>query len=207
MSQQFLLSITGEIGAGKSYISQKIKELGQSKGIDVHVIDIDKIDHQILGELLEPLYIKTREEIAQIFGNELMSSNTFINRKKLGEIIFHHTESLDKFNAILYKLLLLRLRRELYEKRGLIILDSALISESKMSYLTNNHSILVKVNQTIQRQRLVQRGYTDKQIVSRLNSQFNESIKKKMILECIEKDYHGKLWEIENSDAENNDRI
>lgn len=186
---------------------KKIKEIGQAKSIDVHIIDIDKIGHQILGELQEPLYVKTREEIAQIFGGELLSSDTFINRKKLGEIIFNNTERLDQFNNTLYKPLLLRLRRELYGKRGLIILDSALISESKMSYLTNNHSILVKVSQQVQRQRLVQRGYTDKQIVSRLKSQFNENIKKNMLLDCIEKDYHGKLWEIESSDIGNQSEI
>lgn len=207
MSKQYLLSITGEIGVGKSYISQEIKKLGKSKGIDVHIIDIDKIGHQILGELEEPIYVKTRKEIAQVFGEDLIEPDSFIKRQQLGEIIFNNTDYLHRFNDILYKPLLLRLRRELYGKQGLIILDSALISESKMSYLTNNNSILVKANQDVQKQRLVQRGYTDKQIESRLSSQFNESIKKKMLVECIKKDYHGKLWEIDNSNTESHSKI
>ncbi len=199
LSKQYIMAVTGEIGVGKSFMSQQIKRVCEAQNIAVHVIDIDKIGHQILGELVAPIYQETRQKIGNLFGQELLASDGFIHRKKLGEIIFHDAEKLEAFNQLLYKPLLLRLRRELYGKQGLILLDSALIAESKMTYLSNNNIILVKAPRDIQRQRLVQRGYTTRQIESRLNSQFNEALKKEMIIKCIERDYHGHLWEIDNS--------
>ena len=207
LSKQYIIAITGEIGVGKSYISQQIKAIGESQDIAVHIIDIDNIGHQILGELLDPIYQKTRQEIGQLFGQELLTVDGFINRKKLGEIIFSSPEKLEVFNQLLYKPLLLRLRRELYGKQGLILLDSALIAESNMTYLSNNNTILVKAPREIQRQRLVQRGYTTQQIENRFNSQFNESLKKEMIIKCIKRDYHGNLWEIDNAKEGNSEAV
>ena len=199
LSAQHLISITGEIGSGKSFVSQHLKKIGISKGIDVFVVDIDKIGHQILGELTESLYQNLRKEIAATFGDHLLQADGFINRQALGKIIFSDQEKLKAFNSIIYKPLLVRLRRDIYGKRGLIILDSALIAESEMSYLSNNNIVLIKVQEEIQKQRLIDRGYSREQIENRLVSQYNATLKETMILKNIEKDNFGKIWSIDNS--------
>ncbi len=206
ISGQYIISITGEIGVGKSYICSRIKELGKSKEIDVHVIDIDKIGHEILGSLTEPLYVNFRKEIESKF-NVSLDSSGFINRKELGGIIFNQADKLHEFNTLLYKPLLLKLRRALYGKKGIILLDSALISESKMNYLSNNNAILISAENKIKEERLKKRGYTKEQILSRMNSQFNNHLKEKMVLQSIEKDLHGQLWKIDNSDSSNEKSI
>ncbi len=207
ISKQHILSITGEIGVGKSYVSNKLKEVGVSKGVDVHIIDIDKIGHKILGELEESLYQKFRNEVAVKFGKGVLNSNKFIDRKALGQIIFNSPEKLEEFNSLLYKPLLLKLRRELYGKKGLILLDTALISESKMNYLSNNNVILVTSDKNVQKQRLIDRGYTNIQIENRMDSQFTNGLKENMIKKCIEKDYHGNLWKVDNSEMGNDTLI
>lgn len=207
LSKQFIVGITGEIGVGKSYICNEFKKLAVTKEIPIHVIDVDKIGHQILGKLKEPLYVEFRKEIAANFGEILLDKNGFINRQKLGQIIFNSSERLDHFNKLLYKPLLLKLRRELYGKRGLIILDSALIAESKMTYLVNNNLIVVNSTKATQKLRLEKRGYTDDQITNRVKSQYTEKLKKQMIRDAIEKDYHGKLMMFENSREGNNENI
>lgn len=199
LSSQYLISITGEIGCGKSFLSNKLQAIGTSKGIAVHVVDIDKIGHQILGELRETLYVKLRKEIAATFGEELLLDDGFINRQALGKIIFSDQSKLKAFNQIIYKPLLVRLRREIYGKRGLIVLDSALIAESEMSYLSNNNIVLIKVRAEVQKERLLKRAYSNEQITHRLMSQYNTVLKEKMILEQIEKDKFGQIWSIENS--------
>ncbi len=95
----------------------------------------------------------------------------------------------------------------MYGKKGLILLDSALILESEMSYLSNNNVIIVSATKDIQRQRLIERGYSTLQIDNRMNSQFNKQLKQEMLSKCINKDCHGKLWNIENSKAGNDKLI
>ncbi|MEL6134523.1 MAG: pantetheine-phosphate adenylyltransferase [Bacteroidota bacterium] len=201
LSGQYIVGVTGEIGVGKSYISQQLQALGQAQDIPVHVIDIDKIGHQILGKLEESIYKETRQEIANIFGSELLTAERFIDRSALGKIIFQSSEKLRQFNEMLYKPLLLRLRRELYGKKGVILLDSALISETGMSYLSNNHVILVSTQPEIQKRRIIERGYNDWQIQNRMNSQFTHALKEEMILESIKKTCHGKVWKVDNSSS------
>ena len=207
ISKQTILSITGEIGVGKSYLSKQFQTLGAAKGIEVHVIDIDKIGHQILGELEAPLYQEFRTKLASEFGKELLLPNGFIDRQVLGKIIFNNPEKLTAFNTALYKPLLLKLRRELYGKRGIVLLDTALISESKMSYLSNNNVILVSADTPTQTERLKERGYSELQIKNRINSQHTHTLKEKMLNDCIEKDHHGKLWKIDNSGEGNEAKI
>lgn len=207
ISKQTILSITGEIGVGKSYVSNKFRELGKARGVDVHVIDIDKIGHQILGELEAPLYQELRTKIVNEFGNHLLQSDGFIDRQALGQIIFNTPDKLETFNTTLYKPLLLKLRRELYGKRGIVILDTALISESKMSYLSNNNVILVSANATSQTQRLKERGYSNLQIQNRINSQYTNVLKEKMLKDCIQKNHYGKIWKLDNSGEGNEEKI
>lgn len=199
LSGQYLISITGTIGCGKSFVSQQLKELGTAQGLPVVVVDIDKLGHQILGTLTEGLYQKIRKEIADTFGQQLLQENGFINRQALGKIIFADRAQLQTFNNIIYKPLLVRLRREIYGKKGLIILDSALMAESEMSYLSNNHLLLLEVEKEVQLQRLQQRGYSKEQINNRLNSQFTTTLKEQMIRQQIEQDNFGKLWKLDNS--------
>lgn len=199
LSGQYIIGITGEIASGKSYVSKMLSELGKDASVPVHIIDIDKIGHQILESLSEPLYKELREKIAYHFGNNIMNADGYINSKLLGKIIFNDYEKLDQFNKIIYNPLLLRLRRELYGKKGLILLDSALIAESKMTYLCNNNVILVSTQKDLQLSRLKKREYSNEQINQRINSQYSHNQKLQNIQNSVDKDNYGKLYHFENS--------
>lgn len=203
LSGQFIIGVTGEIASGKSWLSAQLLELGKRENIPVTVIDIDKIGHQILESHNEPLYKGIREAICSRFGNEIKGEGGFINRKTLGKIIFNDPEKLKEFNEIIYKPLLLKLRRELYGKKGLILLDSALIAESKMTYLCNNNIILVKSNKETQLKRLYERSYTQEQINQRINSQYSYELKLDYIQKMIDNDAYGKIFEFDNRENEN----
>ncbi|MEO0875443.1 MAG: pantetheine-phosphate adenylyltransferase, partial [Bacteroidota bacterium] len=199
ISGQKIIAITGEIGAGKSHLSAHIKKLGEEKEHPVHIIDIDKIGHQILGELTAPIYCELRKEIAKKFGVSTSGEHCFIDRRRLGEIIFQDRAKLDYFNQLIYKPLLLQLRRQLYGKRGLILLDTALIAETQMSHLCNNNVVLIDIDTETQEQRLIERGYSKAQIKHRLNSQFTFNLKREMLEKRIAQDHHGKLWIVDGS--------
>ncbi len=199
ISGQFMVGITGEMGAGKSYISDMLKSIGQKIGIEVHNIELDHIWHKILGELKEEKYVKIRRDIIEYFGKEVANEDGSINRKALGEIVFRQPDKLIKLNEIRYTPVMVRLRRELYDKKGIILINAALLAEAEMSYVCNNNIILVNVDKEIQEQRLKQRGYEHSQIMHRVSSQYNTNEKREKINEIIKNDGYGYLWEIDNS--------
>lgn len=207
LSEQYIIGITGEIGVGKLYICEKLVELSKEVGIEVHTIDIDNIGHEMLESLTEPVYVELRKSIAKEFGTGILADKNFINSKSLGKIIFRDINKLNLFNRILYKPLLLRLRRELYGKKGIILLNSDLILESEMAYLCNNNIILVTADREVQLKRIEQRDYTEEQINNRLSSQYTADKKKKLIGSQIAKDKQGTLYEIDNSIPGNIDNI
>lgn len=207
LSGQYIIGVTGEIGAGKSYVCEQFQQFGLARGLDVHRIHIDEIGHQILEEKKEPVYREFREQVIETFGLYVSGEDKFINVKALGQILFNNREKLNHFNQLIYKPLLLILRRLLHNKKGLILLDSALITESEMTYLCNHNVLLIKVDKDVQLERLKQRNYTDEQIDKRMQSQYSTKRKRIWINEQIEKDYQGQLWELENSQLENYDHI
>lgn len=203
MSGQYIVGITGEIGAGKSYVSKKFVEIGKEKGINVYDIDLDSIGHQILGELKQPKYEEVRKEISNIFGKQVKKQDGTIDRKLLGEIVFSNPNALEKLNKIMYTPLLVRLRRELYDKKGLILFNAALIAESDMSFLCNNNTIVIYADKKIQESRLISKNLTSEQIQRRLSSQFDFQEKKNNLEQVINRDKQGKIWILDNSGSAN----
>ncbi|HDT11973.1 MAG TPA: pantetheine-phosphate adenylyltransferase [bacterium] len=207
MSGQFIIGVTGEIGTGKSFVCEKLKEIGDREKVSVHHIELDHIGHRILGELKDPSYEKIRKEIIESFGSKVKLKNGFISRKELGEIVFSDNEKLKKLNSIMRKPMLVRLRKELAEKRGLILFNAALLSESEMTYLCNNNVILITADKKSQERRMKKRGLSKEQIERRLSSQYKSKEKKQKIKEQIKKYNNGKIWLMDNSDGDNLKKI
>ena len=207
MSEQYIVGVTGEMGVGKSYISKRFKEIGNEKEISVNNIELDHIPHQIYNELKEPQYVKLRRELIEIFGESVKLKDGTINRKALGEIVFNDFEKLNKLNEMIYTPLMVRLRKELYGKKGLILINAALIAESNMSYLSNNNVILVTADKSIQEKRLKGKGLNEEQIKRRLASQYASKEKKKNLEQKINEDKQGNLWEIDNSSDSDSSEI
>lgn len=199
MSNQCIITVTGEIGSGKSYVSEKLVELGKKDGINVVNLDLDQVTHQIYRELKEPKYQQIRDTIADEFGQEVKNSDGNINRKKLGEVVFADYEKLNRLNEIMHQPLLVRIRRELSGKKGLILLNAALIIESNMAYLSNNNVCLVRTDEEVQRQRLLERNLNDEQIKRRLESQYTFDQKLESLEKIISRDSCGKIWIIDNT--------
>lgn len=201
LSGQFIIGVSGEIGAGKSFVCNKLIETGKENGIEIHRIDLDSIGHDILETLTEPVFVTLRTEIADKFGIHLLNKDKFIDVKALGKIIFTDIDKLQQFNILMYNPMLLRIRRALYGKKGIILLDSALIAEAGMSRLCNNNVILVKTSTEIQRRRLHERNYSEAQLSGRMASQLTFELKKSFIQKEILKNDYGTLLEFDNNDS------
>ncbi|MBU0666096.1 MAG: pantetheine-phosphate adenylyltransferase [Nanoarchaeota archaeon] len=207
ISEQYVLGLTGEIASGKSFVGNKFEEIGKKKGLMVHNIDFDKIGHYILESDDELKYSKIREDLISCFGEKIRLVGDKINRKVLGDIVFNHESALQKLNEIMYNPVLVKLRRELYGKKGLIILNDALIAEAQRSYLCNNNVLILKVDKATQSRRLEKRSLTHHQIHRRLESQYNFFVKKRKIEEKISHDQNGQIWTLDRSDGVHGDEI
>jgi len=200
VSGQSIIGVTGEIGVGKSYVCQKLVDLGKQQKLKVHHIELDHLAHDIYEKLTDVGYKKIRQQLIEEFGKTIRNEDGTINRKVLGELVFNDQKKLSVLNEIMYTPILVRLRRELYGKKGLILLSAALIAESDMAYLSNNNIILVTANEKIQKERLKKRSLTSDQIKTRLASQYDFAKKKSSLEKIIKRDNQGKLWVIDSSD-------
>jgi len=116
-----VIGITGPIGSGKSVVADWFRKSG------AEVIDVDKLAHVFL-EPTQPTF----EEIISAFGDEILDEQGFIDRKKLGEIVFGSEKHLDRLNRIVHPPLVEELRRRIREAKErpagfLLAIDAALI--------------------------------------------------------------------------------
>ncbi len=73
----FKIGLTGGIGAGKSTISEMIKEK------NIPVIDADKISREVLK-----LYPEILIRVKEVFGKEFLDDNGDLKRREFGSYIF-----------------------------------------------------------------------------------------------------------------------
>lgn len=207
LSKQFILGITGETGSGASRVCEIFCEQGRARKIPVHPIDLDALGNEILEERQEPSYREVRERVIQEFGEGVRKSDGTVNRKRLGEIVYQDYEGLRRLSRILDRAVMVRLRRELRGKSGLIALNGALLAESNLTHLCNNNIVLVTCDKALQERRLRERGFNKRQIARRLASQYSAKEKKNKIQSGIEAENHGRLWTLESSAPDAEKRI
>ena len=199
MLGQYIISVTGTIGAGKSYITEKFVELGKSKNIEVHDIDLDKISHDILSTLQEPKYIELRKNIIDTFGEDVGNLECTINRKVLGEIVFNDSAKLQILDELMQGPIEERMRREMYGKKGLILINAALLLEKNLLHYSNNRILIVTVDKEKQSERLGARGLTQEQITRRISSQLGNEEKINLAQNLINMENEGKIWTFDSS--------
>jgi len=203
MAKQYIVGITGEMGSGKSYISRKLEEFGQEKGIKVHHIEFDRLGHKVQEENK-----KLRKKIVKEFGEGILDDYGNIDRKSLGDIVFNDEEEMQKLNRIMFKPIMREYRRELRGRKGLILVDSALLAEFDIGYICNDNVIMVDVSRESQYRRIRNREMkrkgielSDDKIGEMLRRQYTADRKR----EYFENKKYGKVWGIDNS-SDDNDR-
>lgn len=210
MNWYYSIGITWEIWSWKSYIADKLAEFGNSFWIPTKNIEMDKIWHEILWELQDPIHIDAREKLIEELwdGIRLSPETNFINRKALWKIVFWNPEKLKILNEIIQAPMAVRLERLWYKSTWLHLINAALLVEWWSTHLTNNNTIIVETDKETQVKRISKRDNLDsQQIKRRIESQYNTEKKKELLQEKIEKDSRWKIVSYENKDNTNQDSI
>lgn len=194
LSDQIIIGVTGQIASGKSTLCRDIVRVAPQMGIQAHDIDMDALGHEILGNDESPYAVEARRQVVETFGQDIVESGAIV-RKNLGEKVFGNPDGLEKLNKIMEKPFLLKLRRAIYDKKGLIFLNAALIVESQMIDLCNNRVVVTTIDEETQLKRCIERGYTEENAKARIAAQLSGEEKIKIVQAEIDRAGFGKLWE------------
>lgn len=159
-----IIGLTGSIASGKSTISLMFDD------IHINVIDADKIAREVVYP-----NNKAYDDIVDYFGEEILREDQTIDRKALGQIVFHDQKKLDVLNGFVHP----RIRERMIEKRDLliekgehvIVLDIPLLFENNLDVLVDR-TIVVYVNEETQIERLMNREqFTREEAINRIQLQ------------------------------------
>ena len=145
-----IAALTGGIATGKSTIARMFQECS------AHLIDADVVARRIVAPG-QPAW----REIITHFGQGILRENGELDRKKLGAIIFQHSEERQALNHITHPRVIEEIRREeawLYSRspEKLIIVDVPLLLETGM-HTDYSAVILAYLPKAAQLQRLMER--------------------------------------------------
>ena len=142
-----VVGLTGGIASGKSTVSCYLRELGAK------IIDADVLAR----ELVLP-HSPAWQEIVNHFGAEILTQDGFLQRKKLGEIIFQSPTERKVLNKILHPKIkdktieLIKLFRQ-KKDFPLLVIDAPLLIEAEMTEMVDEVWV-VAIPEELQLQRL-----------------------------------------------------
>lgn len=158
-----IICICGKSGSGKSTIANEILNYFENA---IH-INIDKIGHDSHNNE------KVKQKLINIFGSKILT-NSAIDRKKLGKIVFSNKEEMKKLEDITWDYMEKEIDKLIYNnKNKIIILDWQLLPKTKYLKLCDI-KILIDIPYDIRKQRAIKRdNITEEQFNLRENSSIN----------------------------------
>ena len=162
------LGLTGSFGSGKSTVARFIRQEG------IPVIDADEIAHRVTRKGSEGL-----RKIIKEFGEEYLTAQGELDRKRLASVVFSSPQALKKLEAIVHPLVRQEelALLEKYKNEPLVVLCVPLLFEKGMDTYVDKVAVVI-VDEEERYRRLNQRyGYTVEQIKERLNAQMPQEEK------------------------------
>lgn len=156
------VGLTGGIACGKSAVAKLLSQKGAK------IIDLDQIAREVVKPGTEAWF-----ELISFFGQEVLSSDGSLDRKKLGEIIFADAEKRKKLNDITHGTIIKQVqehKENFYaDPRNLgkvLVIMAPLLIEAKMFTMVDR-LMVVCCREEIQRIRLMKRDNIDAQEAER----------------------------------------
>jgi len=120
-----IIGLTGRYCAGKDHVATLFAER------NIPVIDVDKLGHQVLGEV--------GDQLVSEFGNTIMREDGSVDRKRLGSLVFADPERLKALERIVHphmvrRCMMLIEAHAQTDKRALVI-NAALLGRMKLDVL------------------------------------------------------------------------
>lgn len=164
-----VIGITGGVGCGKSTVLTILNEK-----YSAYIIDADKTAHK----LMEPDGTAYRN-ITEYFGKDIMTDNGFIDRKKLGQIVFNNKAKLEKLNSFVHPAVKLAITDEIELAKAkeddlIIAVEAALFIEAGYMDICDELWYIYTDNEVRIKRIMETRGYTRTKAESIIANQLSE---------------------------------
>ena len=161
-----IIGLTGGIGSGKSMVSLTLKELG------CYIVDGDKMSRDVQQKGAKLVY-----ELAEAFGDSIITEDGELIRKALGAIAFSSEENTAKLNRIMSKAMNKRFHELLDEgiaSGRIVILDIPMLFESGWDKYADENWVVV-CPEDIRIRRVIERDGIDRQqVLDRISKQMSD---------------------------------
>ncbi|KAF7772032.1 dephospho-CoA kinase [Pseudoalteromonas citrea] len=143
---QWILGLTGGIGAGKTAVSNALADKG------ICIVDADVIAREVVAPNSDGL-----QAIIDKFGRDMLQSDGMLNRAALRELIFSNEAHKSWLNNLLHPMIRETILSQLSSANSsYVVLSAPLLFENQLDALCN-HTLLVDVSEEIQIHRTTQR--------------------------------------------------
>lgn len=140
LSQYHIIGITGIIGAGKSFVAEKIKRQYQA-----NIIELDDIRRDMLWHSLTIEAVNLRKELIKEFSIKNYDNNYFFDRDSFTTFIFSNEDILKKFNLLCVSYFLDNIREKIVQHTLNCIVWVNLIEENYLPFI--DYVIFVDISQ------------------------------------------------------------
>ena len=168
------VGLTGGLASGKSFVGKALSDMG------CHLIQADELGHDVLMPGREAY-----DTVVNEFGNGILDQDNFIDRRKLGSLVFHDPEKLAKLSSIVHPAVI---RREqdmvaqiaASDPHAIVVVEAAILVETG-SHLTFDRLIVVVCTPEQQMERAMHRdAYSKEEVMERLSRQLPLDDKKRI---------------------------
>jgi dephospho-CoA kinase len=122
-----VIGLTGNIACGKTLVGQVLLSLGAER-----YIDTDALVHR-LYEAHQPI----AQAVGEAFGPLVLASDGSVDRKALGNIVFHNAEAMQRLEQIVHPAVDAALLAELSQANptGIVVVDGVKLLEAQSNAL------------------------------------------------------------------------
>lgn len=164
-----VIGITGGVGSGKSEV---LSFLSDREGAVVCQADL-------VAKELQKKGTKCFDEIIEHFGTSILAEDGELDRKALGEIVFHDEKELLALNAIVHPAVEERIRELICEEKEkgtkVFFLETAILIESKYNDMFCDEVWYIYASDDVRKKRLkFSRGYSEEKSESIFRSQMSK---------------------------------
>lgn len=178
-----IIALTGGIGSGKTTVSDIFKSNG------VPIIDTDVIAREIVAHG-KPAYF----EIIKTFGNEILSSEKNIDRKKLSEIIFSSKNKRLQLENILHPIIWNKVNRQIASLKSsktpypycIIVVPLLFESQADNNSVNFDRILVIDTDKELQIKRVKNRDCQDESMIKNIiDSQVSRQTRTKVADDII----------------------
>lgn len=175
-SWKLILWVTWWIASWKSTLCKALLKYSEWKDTKINYINLDEVTRQIHSRDDLPIFQIIRNEIANIFWENVLNKDGTTNKQVLWEIVFLDTVKMEVLMNILIEPIIYFLRKEVEKipENSIILVEWAIIFDRNLTYLFDENIIHIWTDKEEQIKRVSNRDWmSNEQIKNRIKNQLS----------------------------------